>query len=111
MGRMSIEKLFEEKQPFQNIDDLIQKVAANKGELSGIAFADDKFVKEAEALRLIKVREADGWSMHDTIHLTPYSRMKAGLPPIIRQPSSVTTALHMVAAFFGRLFGKKTTLS
>jgi len=106
---MSIEQLLEEKQQFHNIDDLIQKAAANNGELAGIAFADDRFVREAEAKGLIKVREADGWSMHDTIHLTHYSRMKAGLPPIIRRPSA--TSVHAISAFTARLFGKSSTNS
>jgi len=108
---MSIEKLFEEKQQFQGIDDLIQKVAANSGELSGIAISEDKVVKEAEALGLIKVREADGWSMHDTVQLTPRSRVKVGLPPIVRRPSVVSTVLHMALAFVAKLFGKSKSLS
>jgi hypothetical protein len=104
---MSIEQLFEEKQQFHNIDDLIQKAAANNGELSGIAISEDKVVKEAEVLGLIKVREADGWSMHDTIHLTPRSRLTAGLPPIVRRPSVVSTAAHVALAFVAKLFGMK----
>lgn len=47
---MGIEQLFEKTQQFHNIDDLIQKVAANKGVLSGIAISEHQVVKEAEAL-------------------------------------------------------------
>ncbi|MBB3656534.1 hypothetical protein FHX15_001762 [Rhizobium sp. BK650] len=108
---MDTEHLFEEQQQFHSVDDLMQKAAANKGELSGIAISEDKVVKEAEALGLIKVREADGWSMHDTVHLTPRSRLNAGLPPIVRRPSAASVVLHTIAAFAMRVFGKSRTNS
>ena len=92
---MGIEELFEETPQFHEIDELIQKVAANKRELSG-------------SLGLVDVRESDGRSMHGTIHRTPRSRPKDGLQPIVRRPSAASVALHAALAFITKLFGKKS---
>lgn len=92
---MGIEQLFEETPQFHNIDELIQKAAENKRELSG-------------SLGLVDIREGDGRSMHGTIRRTPRSRRKDSLQPIVRRRSAASVALHAVLAFITKLFGKKS---
>ena len=95
---MGIEQLFEEAQQVYDIDALIQAAAADKRQLSGIALSN-KIVKETISPGRADVREGDGWSMGDQIHLTPRSRPKAGLQPIVRQPSAM--------ALLTKLLGRK----
>jgi hypothetical protein len=108
---MGIEQLFEETQQVYDIDELIQTVALNKGNVSGIVSSKDKVVKEAISPRGVDAREGDGWSMRDEIHPTPRSRLKAGLQPSIRRPSAAPVALRVATAFIARLFGKKVLAS
>ena len=96
---MGIEQLFEEAQQVYDIDALIQAAAADKRQLSGIAASKDTIVYEAVLPGHADVREGDDWPMGDQIHLTPHSRPKAGLQPIVRQPSAM--------ALLTKLFGRK----
>ncbi|GAA3113502.1 hypothetical protein GCM10010520_67030 [Rhizobium viscosum] len=104
---MGIEQLFEETQQVYDIDKLIQAVAADKRELSGSAISKNEIVKEAISPGRADVREGDDWSMGDQIHLTPRSRPKEGLQPIVRRPSAMPVAWHAAMALLTKLFGRK----
>ena len=104
---MGIEQLFEEAQQVYDIDALIQAIAADGRELSGPAISKDKTVQGNDFSWALGRRKGDGWSARDEIRPTPASRPKAGLQPIVRQHSVMPVALHAVAAFIAKLFGRK----
>jgi hypothetical protein len=91
--------------PFQDTDELLRVLAGNEGEIVDIGLSEDPVVWQASELGLVDVRLGDGWTMRDTVRLTPRARLKMGLPPVPRTPPVAAAVLHAALAAFGKLFG------
>ncbi|TCR95974.1 hypothetical protein [Rhizobium sp. BK418] len=97
--------------PFKDTDELLRVLTDNEGEIVSIGLSEDPIVWQASELGLVEVRLGDGWTMRDTVLLTPKSRLKMGLPPLVKKPTIAASFLHAAMTVFGKLFGTKRPIA
>ena len=93
--------------PFKDMDELMRVLTDNDGEIVNVGLSEDPVVWQASELGLVDIRLGDGWTMRDTVLLTPKSRLKMGLPPLIKKPTIAASILHAAMTAIGKLFGTK----
>lgn len=91
--------------PFQDTDHLLRVLVDNDGEIVDVGLSEDPIVWRASELGLVDIALGDGWTMRDTVRLTARSRVKMGLPPIIKKPTMAAIGLRAALVAVGKLFG------